>query len=219
MGSNSDALYAFLSAELGSPIGTISDLKAAFLAKYPNGFTSGVGAKIAHPFFSTRWYSYDNQISGDTTTVPTLGTLILAPFIVPVKTSFTDIGVEVTVAGTAGATVELVVYQYNANGSLTKLSQKTVAADAIGTPSQANALTLEPGTYFLGSVSFSPTTAATLRARTIASLLGHASLASANAATVNVTGLASAAFVPVTINAPLPIGQSAILPKVMLKVA
>lgn len=218
MGSLSDALYSFLSNELGQSIGSVSDLKAAFFNKYPNGLQNGLSGKVIRPLFTGKWYTFDSAAIGDSTIAATVGTLNVSEFSVPSRTTFTNISLETTVAGSADSTAELCVYEQTSTG-LSKVLQQSVSTSAVAVVSPAISLTLDAGIYYIGSAIFG-TTAPTVRSRGFANgNVAHTTAGNENATCLSYSGLANAAAVPATMTNPIKTGQPGSMPKVMLKVA
>lgn len=206
---------AFLVQALGAlalATDSLMDLRAKFYAGNVNGTINLM--KTARPLFPARWYTYDDVIGGDTTVTPAAGSLTIAPFTVPVTTTFQKIALETT-AAVAGSTAEAVLYSYDGNNTFTKLLQQTLLTDAVAVASANISLTLNPGLYWLGAVLLSPTTIATVRARTIAPKIGTATAGNDNTAAVGINGLTSAASVPASFA--LATSQTSTLPKVMLQ--
>ena len=206
----------FLVAQLGA-LAVATDTLQDLRAKFYSGINAGTLSldKTARPLWSGRYYTYDDSQGGDATVVPVLGTMLLAPFTVPTVTTFNQIGMETTV-GVAGSTCELLVYSFDGNATFNKLLQQSVPTDIVQFATAAINLTLQPGLYWIGSVTFSPTTAPTLRSRTVTPRLGM-SVANDNTSALGPTGIANAAAVPNSFG--IVTSQTNTLPKIMLRKA
>lgn len=205
----------YLSQMLGSlalPKDTLQDLRSKFYGGIVAGTVSPT--PTARPMFPGRWYTMDNCVGGDTTVVPPAGFLNLAPFTVDKTTTFQKIGLETTVA-VAGSTAECCIYSYDGVNTFSKVLQQTILTDTAAVVSANIALTLTPGLYWLGAVLFSPTTIATVRARTIGPNVGATNGGNDNTAVVGINSLANAAAVPASFA--VATSQTSTLPKVMLQ--
>jgi hypothetical protein len=205
----------FLVAQLGA-LAVATDTLQDLRAKFYSGINAGTLSldKTARPLFSGRYYTYDDLISADTTVAGTLGLLSLFPFTVPTVTTFDRIGVEVT-AGIAGSTVECCVYSFD-GVNFNKVIQSSIAGDTPGFLVNTINLTLQPGLYWLGQVTLSPTTAPTCRARSVAARLGMTT-GNDNTSAVGPGAIASAGAVPASFG--VTTSQIGTVPKVMIRKA
>lgn len=98
-----------------------------------------------------------------TTKVLTANRIQYEPFIVETTTTFDQMIVEVTAAGTAGQVLRMAIYDMDIDGQPTtrKVDAGTVAVDSLGIKTASITLTLNPGRYLKAYISDST---ATLRA-------------------------------------------------------
>lgn len=148
-----------------SSAGALEDVSPAELAA-DDAFTGTFAAVVAVPtvrYVAGGWFAPPGTPSTSASHVNNV--LYAAPISVIEPVTIDKVGVGVTVAGEAGSTLRVGIYD-TLEGLPNALlgSVAPIAADAVATPEPALALTLTPGVYWLAAVvQGAPTTRPTLR--------------------------------------------------------
>ena len=217
MGTISDAWYAFLSATLGTQVGSANDLQNQFATKYAGGLDAYMGNMLGRRFRSGYFYHFDEAVN-ETTLTPAADVLILNAFTVGKPTAFNQISLETTVAG-VGSTADVVLYDSDSITGFprTVLAAANLSLNAVAIPTSAINVTLQPGIYWIGAVCHATTTMATVRGKGggQSRYIGSPNSQGAGYTCLNLAAVAAAPGNSPAVNP----GTNGISPKVMLRAA
>jgi len=151
-----DAEYAFLKQMLGVTVGQIDDLRLRFYEGVLNG-TVAIGAQktLLNAVGNGNNVPLTNPTGSGVSASLNRG--CFGPFYIQSQTKISTLGVRVSAAGTAGATVRFGLWGANPTTGLMDYAVKyaesgEVASTTTGIKTMAAALTLAPGLYYAGAV-------------------------------------------------------------------